>query len=463
MKPERALRWAINTAALMVLLDLSAVNIALPEMRAHFNFSVSYVSLVLMISMLSASSSALIIGKISQLVHPKKMLFIGFSVYAITTFLSGVTTHFNTLLVLRFIQGFAEAALYVIGPALIKRYLKPENQAKAYGKWMMSTGIGISMGPLIGGYLIANFGWSAVFFINLPLAIAGLYFTFKMQVFPQKKQKEHFDIVGAIWSFSFLASLIAAVNWGKFTAQNTFFEYVLYLFSVLFLGLFIHREKNFSYPILQLSVFRSRNFWLASLGFFLFFVINVGSRFIRPFYFEEGRGFPSEISGWLMMVAPAVMVILSPITEIFQRYLGIKTTVLLGNLFLFVSMGMFSLWNQNSSIVFLILSMLVLGVSMGLFYPAATFIGMHSLSPSNYGMGSAAISTSKSLGKLAGVLLFAFLFSFFLSDTDTLLHNKSFDARMEAIQKVFLFATALSFIALIFSLFFQSKTKTSQE
>lgn len=103
--------------------------------------------------------------------------------------------------------------------------------------------------------------------------------------------------------------------------------------------------------------------------------------------------------------------------------------------------------------------MLILGVGMGFYYPAATTIGMSALPNNNYGMGSAAISTSKSLGKLFGVLAFAFLFNAFLQQINTNdLFLVSFE-RAEAIQDVFRFASVLAFIALVFSFFFKRDRK----
>ncbi len=457
MQNEKALRWAINLAALVVLMDLSAVNIALPEMRMYFKFSVSFVSLVLMISMLTATSSALIMGKISQLISPKKILILGFAIFGTTTFLSGIIRDFNVLLVLRFMQGFAESALYVIGPALIKRYISPEKQATAYGQWMMSTGIGISFGPLIGGYLVSLFSWSAVFFINVPFVIFGLWFSFKLKLDKIETKKEKFDFIGAILSFAFLASLIAGVNIAKHISWNI--SRMFFVASLLFFVAFLFREKKFSFPILQLSLFRSRNFWLASIGFLIFFTVNVGSRLLRPFYFEEGRGFGPELSGLLMVISPAVMVLLSPFTVHFQRILGTKKTVILGNLFLFISMILFSFWNEESSFQYLVFSMLILGVGMGLFYPAATSIGMHSLPRDNYGMGSAAISTSKSMGKLIGVLVFALMFSSFLQNYDLTIETALIPDKISAIQYVFRFAAIISFIGLLFSCFFELESQ----
>jgi MFS family permease len=457
MSNEKALRWAINIAALVVLMDLSAVNIALPEMRSYFQFSVSLISMVLMISMLTATSSALIMGKISQLVSPKKILILGFAVFGLTTFFSGITRDFNLLMVLRFIQGFAEAALYVIGPALIKRYISAEKQASAYGQWMMSTGIGISVGPLIGGYLISLFSWPAVFFINIPLVILGLWFSIKLTLKTSKTVKENFDNIGAFLSFAFLASLIAGVNMGRLYGWSV--AWVFLLVSLLLFLTFLYRQKKCTFPILQLSLFRLRNFWLASLGFFLFFVVNVGSRFLRPFYFEEGRGFETELSGLLMVISPAIMVLLAPFTEYFQRILGAKKVVLLGNFFLFISMLFFSLWDEQSSFLFIVFSMFLLGIGMGLFYPAATTIGMVCLPRESYGMGSAAIATSKSMGKLIGVLVFALLFTYFFQSLNPTFENVSFLNEIKAVQNVFRFAAGLAFVGFVFSFFFQDDIK----
>lgn len=184
-------------------------------------------------------------------------------------------------------------------------------------------------------------------------------------------------------------------------------------------------------------------------------MVNVGSRFLRPFYFEEGRGFDSELSGLLMVISPAVMVLLSPFTGYFQRLWGVKNVVILGNLFLFISMILFSFWAQDSSLQFLIISMLLLGIAMGLFYPAATTIGMLALSNANSGMGSAVISSSKSMGKLIGVLVFAFLFSSFLEKLHINIDTALIPERIAAIQFVFQIAAGISFLALLFSFFFQ--------
>lgn len=415
MKQHRILIWVINLAAFMVLMDLSAVNIALPSIKSYFNISVSDVSLILLASMLMASGSALIAGKLIETKPSKIVLRIAFAIFGTTSLLSSLSTEFYFLIPLRLIQGMAEAILYIIGPALIKKHINENQQQKEYGRWMMSCGLGISLGPIIGALFINYFGWQSVFLINVPLAVAGIYYSGQLSYEPAKNShKTQADIKGAIFSFLFLGSFILFFNLFKYYSIFHPFLWLNLIFCFLFLALFIRQEKKHSHPIFDLQLFNINNFRQANLGFFLFFLINVGSRFLRPFYFEEARLLSTTLSGFLMMISPAIMLFISYYIDIFNHLLSVKKLVVLGNILLSISMLMFSLWDENSSLFFIISSMVILGMAMGIYYPATTQIGMKSLPHAKSGMGSASISISKSIGKLMGVVLFGLFFQLFI-------------------------------------------------
>lgn len=452
MKIDKHIIISINIAALMVLMDLSAINIALPSIKNHFDLSVSQVSFILMASMLTATGSALIMGKIIENYNPRKILMIAFAIFGITTTLSALANDFYTIIALRFLQGIAEAALYVIGPALIKQYIKPQNQQKQYGLWMMSCGIGISLGPIIGGLLIKYFAWNYVFIINIPLAILGMISSWKIsKTLDFTKNKTPFDYAGALYSFLFLSLFILSFKLASIFSLIHYGTILAAFLSLFFLYLFIKREKETPQPIINLKLFQINNFRLANLGFFLFFFINVGSRFLRPFYFEEARGLSSSTSGLLMMISPTIMLVVSFFIDYFKKYFSIKKLVVTGNILLSISMLMFAFWDNDSMIIFLILSMIILGISMGIYYPTTTQLGMKSLPNNTSGTGSAIISISKSLGKLMGILIFALLFQFFFQFISEK-HFISFTLNAKAIQYVFISAFIMSIINIGFSL-----------
>lgn len=451
MKNQTSLIISINIAALMVLMDLSAINIALPTIKEYFDISVTTVSLILMSSMLTATGAALIMGKFIESYDPKKILMSAFILFGITTTLTSQISNFYWLIPIRFFQGIAEAGLYVSGPALIKQLVEVSKQQKEYGRWMMSCGIGISFGPLIGGLLISSFGWQTVFLINLPLSVIGIFFTYQINTKNFKTNHSRIDFLGSIYSFLFLGFFIIFFNIVSIPNINISTILSSAFLSLFFLILFFKQEKTIKTPILDLKLFKIINFRQANLGFFLFFFVNVGSRFLRPFYFEDSRLLEPSTSGLLMMVSPSIMLVSSYFIHHFEIYLSTKRMIILGNILLSISMLMFSFWNINSSLVFIIASMVVLGIAMGLYYPTTTQIGMKSLPHGKHGMGSASISISKSMGKLMGVLIFSLLFQVFFdyfsnqNQSDLLLNSK-------AIQLVFTGAFGISIINTLLSL-----------
>lgn len=450
MKNKFHLLVTINIAALMVLMDLSAINIAMPTIKEHFNISVTTVSLVLMSSMLTATGTALIFGRFLEAYNQKRILMIAFLIFGFTTTITSQITSFYWLIPLRFVQGIAEAALYVSGPALIKQYIEPDQQQKQYGIWMMSCGLGISLGPILGGLTISFFGWEMVFLINLPLSLLGFYFASNLSTNKNRKEHVKFDTLGSIYSFLFLGTFILLFNLIANQSINPIIIWACVILNLLFLFLFIRHESSFSSPILDLKLFKIINFRQANYGFFLFFFVNVGSRFLRPFYFEESRLLSPSTSGLLMMVSPVVMLIISLCIHYLKRYFSTRTLVISGNILLSISMLMFSFWEQNSSLFFIIISMLILGLAMGIYYPTTTQIGMKSIPNGKHGMGSASISISKSIGKLMGVLIFGLLFQIFY-DFLVVQNHSELMIKTEAIQLVFTGAFVISLINTILS------------
>ncbi len=121
------------------------------------------------------------------------------------------------------------------------------------------------------------------------------------------------------------------------------------------------------------------------------------------------------MSGILMMISPVLMMILSPMAAFFTRIVEARKVCMLANMLLFISMCMFTFWGQDTQMWFIILTMIILGISMGLYYPVSSYVGMNSVPNNKNGMASASISTSKSMGKLFGILVFGLIFNFVFS------------------------------------------------
>ncbi len=413
LKANKIILWLCYLSAAIVLMDLTSVNIALPTISEYFGIGMRQVSWLLMASMLSATSFAIIAGRIIDNYETSSILTIGFIIFIVGTLTSFFVNQFEVLLVIRFFQGFGEALLYVVGPAYIRKSLPIEKQHSAYGIWMASTAVGISIGPVLGGLLLTELNWHSVFLINFALSSIGLVILTINGLFMFKglKRIKDADYWGAFYSFITLGSVILALNASNAKGFFNWTVIIAYATFLIFLILFVKREKHFSNPIFDLKLFKVRNFNIAAIGFFMFFVVNVGSRFLRPFYFENVKLMTSQISGLLMMISPLVMLFISPFSRLMSKYFQPKFVIIIANILLAISMFWFASWDNQTAVWELISAMILLGLAMGLYYPVNSFVGMKDLLQHQSGMGSAAISASKSLGKLMGVLLFAFCFS----------------------------------------------------
>lgn len=442
---DKLVLWLCYLAATIVLMDLTSVNIALPTISEYFKLGATKVSWLLMASMLSATSFAIIAGRIIDNYDVRSILSLGFVIFIIGTLLSSLVKNFEILIVIRFFQGFGEALLYVVGPAFIRKHLPIEKQQLAYGIWMASTAVGISFGPVIGGLIISMFSWHGVFLINFFLSLLGLTLMALRGLinFKVKTQVKSADYLGAFYSFITLVSFIVALNAAHDYGLVNVLTFISLSNFLVFMFLFFRREKKIVYPIFDLKLFRARNFNLAAIGFFIFFVVNVGSRFLRPFYFENVKMLSPQTSGLLMMISPLVMLIISPFSKAISNKIKPRAILIIANVLLAASMFWFSKWNAGTASTELIAAMILLGLSMGLYYPVNSFVGMKKLSPIQSGMGSAVISASKSLGKMMGVLLFAVYFSTLANDTVN--HGMAY-------QNTFLFGSFIAIGGMLLSL-----------
>ncbi len=448
LNSNKTILWACYLAAAIVLMDLTSVNIALPTISEYYGIGMSKVSWLLMASMLSATSFAIIAGRIIDNYETSAILTLGFLIFIIGTLSSFFVDQFEILLAIRFFQGFGEALLYVVGPAYIRKNIQGDKQQSAYGIWMASTAVGISFGPVIGGFILSEFNWHGVFLINFSLSSIGILLLILNGSFMLRglKRIKNADYWGAFYSFITLASVIFALNASNEEGFNDWIMIVAFSSFLVFLMFFIRRERRFNNPIFDFKLFRVRNFNLAAIGFFVFFMVNVGSRFLRPFYFENVKLVTPQISGLLMMVSPLVMLFVSPFSRLLSKYFQPKIVIITANVLLASSMFWFSLWDNHTAVWELILAMILLGLAMGLYYPVNSFVGMKDLLKHQSGMGSAAISASKSLGKLMGVLLFALCFSFVAASNGSEANIK------QAYSYTFLLGSLIAIIGTVMSL-----------
>ena len=158
----------------MSTLDSSIVNIALPTIRRELNAG-DNVEWIVLCYLLTTTSTLLIMGKLSDWVGRRQLYIIGFSVFVLGSLLCGLAWNLWSLVGFRVLQGLGASMIYAIGPAIISDAFSPKERGQALGLMGSIVAAGSSAGPVIGGLLLGKFGWSSIFFVNVPIGLIAIW------------------------------------------------------------------------------------------------------------------------------------------------------------------------------------------------------------------------------------------------------------------------------------------------
>ncbi|MBJ6765287.1 DHA2 family efflux MFS transporter permease subunit [Myxococcaceae bacterium JPH2] len=347
-------KWLITASVsfgtLMAAIDASIVNVALSQIRASVGAttqeitwaSTSYSIATVMVMPLSAFLGRMFGQKRSYLTC--LALFIGGS------FLCGLAWSLPVLILFRFIQGLGAGALPPTEQAILRQTFPPEEQAMAMALFTMVITVGPAVGPTLGGYIVDNFHWSWIFFINLPLGFIGLLMVGRFVEEPEdvrlalrtaaEEQRRNMDWSGIILMCVGMASLQFVFEEGQ---SHDWFEspeiVAVALVAAVALPAFVLRELTAPVPAVNLRLFKDPVFTSGTvLGGLMFFIL-VSSMFLLPLFMQELLGFTAMQSGLALMPRTLVMIVTMPIVG--RLYSRVPPQVLISSGLLIAGLGVY--------------------------------------------------------------------------------------------------------------------------
>lgn len=392
----------------MVIIDLTIVNVALPNMAKNLSGNVSWLQWVVAGYTLTFACLLLSVGNFADRVGAKIAFQCGLLLFVVTSIACGFSSSFLILTIFRLLQGIAAALLVPTSLALIHAsYETDTERAKAIGIWASIGGIAAAAGPLLGGILTSWFGWRAVFFVNVPFGLVGALLTAKYVLNPAPAHKDsHFDWIGQVLGIVSIGSLafglIEAGNVGWFSPIILF----AFAFFVLTFILFLVTEHRSSSPMFPLNLFHSKIFSVAIMVAMLMTLSSYGELFVLTLYFQKVRNYSPMITGFAFMPYVGVTAISS--------YFGGKATSITGPRWPMViglgvcTIGFLSLLiaNQITPYWMLILPLAAMGFGLAFTQPAVTFAAIHSAPKNKTGTASGAFNASRQVGALLGIAIF---------------------------------------------------------
>jgi EmrB/QacA subfamily drug resistance transporter len=421
-KTEDNLRWwvllTVIVGTFLGRLDQTIVNLALPKIITDFNITLSSASWIATAYILANAVFVPIWGKLGDGLGRKKIYILGFTIFIFGSVLAGLAWDLNSLIVFRIIQAIAGSADYPTAMAIIAVTFKAgRERAQALGIWSASFAAAVVFGPLIGGPLIDNFGWRAVFLINLPVGVLGLIMALRfIKESVSERPSMNFDWWGALTLGVCLSALVLVlekgIDWGWTSAESM----LCYLVFMVFGYVFYLIDTKHPEPIVDFKYFTKGVFLGTLFNNFVVFMGMMGGIFVIPVFAQTYMGYGATQTGYLFMPMAFGMMLAAPLGGSLTGKVQPRYVIFISTLFASFGMFLFTFLDARSSALDIMIPVFVMAASMGFGMAQRTNV-IASIVPENeIGIASSVLALARNIAGAFGIAVFASILRYATED-----------------------------------------------
>ncbi|PCE22783.1 MFS transporter [Paraburkholderia acidicola] len=412
----------VSVAFVVTQLDVTIVNIALARIGTDLQANVAGLQWIVDAYTLSFAVLMLSAGVLGDRLGARRTFAAGIALFALASLACGLATNATTLVAARALQGIGAAAMLPNSLALLNQACRhdPKLRARAVGLWTAAGAISIAAGPVIGGLLIAAFGWRSIFLVNLPLCVIGFIATFAWVPGPARSTTAHsgatqpprgLDLPGQCLAVVTLTAFTAAViEWRPLGLTHPVVAGG-FLLALVAGSLFIAVERRVRAPMMPLPLFGNRTFSASVLFGICVNLTYYGVVFVLSLYLQRVRG-DTPLQAGLAFLPLTGGFLISNVASgwVVARY-GVRVPMIVGALTAALGYGLLHRVNADTSLIGLIVPFLLIPSGMGLAVPAMTTAVLASVEPQRAGTASAILNTARQAGGAVGVATFGALAS----------------------------------------------------
>ncbi|MEO7125998.1 MAG: DHA2 family efflux MFS transporter permease subunit [Nakamurella sp.] len=399
--------WALCLGFFMILVDSTIVSVAIPSMMEGLNAGINEVLWVTSAYLLAYAVPLLITGRLGDRFGPKSLYQIGLVVFTVSSLWCGFSGTIGMLITARVMQGLGASLMTPQTMAVITRIFPANRRGAAMGMWGAVAGVATLVGPILGGVLIDSLGWEWIFFINVPVGIIGFFLAVKLV--PRLPIHSHkFDIVGVLLSAVGLLLVVFGIqegetyHWGTIVGPISVWS--LIIAGIVVLAAFVVWQRvNRSEPLVPLSLFKDRNFYLANVGMFTIGFGITAMAFPVMLYAQKVLGL-SPTKAALLLIPMAVLSggLAKPVGNLVDRmhprYLGgFGLVCMITSL-----VWMWLVLTPGRAIWELELPFALMGIANGFMWSPLSATATRNLPMRSAGAGSGVYNTTRQMGAVLG-------------------------------------------------------------
>ena len=401
-------RWwtlgAMSFALFMVMLDNTAVNVALPSIQEDFGASLSALEWTVNAYTLTFAVLLVTGGRLGDIFGRRRMFLFGVVVFALASATIGFAPSEGWLVASRAVQGVGAAFMMPGTLSIISNAFPPEERGKAIGTWAGVSAIALAIGPLLGGWLTEDVSWRAIFFINLPVAIGAVIVTlFAAHESRDETVGRTVDLPGIAGITVSLTALVFALVEGNSWGWGSPKIIGLLALSVVALAAFVVVEKRAVAPVVDFDALRSRQFLGANIVAFMVSFGMLAMFFFLALYMQNILGFSPLEAGVRFLPATVVIIFAGPIAGRLADRFGPRPLMTAGMLITAVSLFWQSRIGVDTSYGFLAPAFVLMGLGMGLVMSPMSMAAMNAVDRTKAGVASGTLSMFRMVGGTFGV------------------------------------------------------------
>jgi EmrB/QacA subfamily drug resistance transporter len=388
----------------------TAVNIAFPDITGSFGLPIAMIQWVVICYVLTHAGLMLAFGRVGDIWSHGRVFRAGLAWSTAAFVLCAVAPSFGWLLFFRFLQGIGAGLIISCAPAIVTGLYPEARRGHALGIFTLMFALGSAVGPLIGGALVARWGWPGVFWFRAPIALAALLLLRDLPEGGQSKRTERFDVPGAVLLALGLAALLLAINTLPRLAERNYLGLVMAAIASASLVGFVSWERRAAQPIVRIELFRSARFALINLVSALVYLVTFSVMLIGPYFLVRYTGLTLLQAGFVLASGFIAMAAASPLAGALVGRLGAQWVAPIGALA--TGIGLFSVgtWQPDTPTLLMVLSLALQGIGTGFFQVAYMEIVMAASPLAHRGVAGSLSMLTRTIGVVTGAAVLTLTF-----------------------------------------------------